>query len=50
LETYELNAADTGFIDDVETNLATARHMGIQTIQFKDAFQCAGELRAIGCI
>jgi putative hydrolase of the HAD superfamily len=50
LATYGLNAADTVFIDDVEINLTTARQRGIQTIRFENPLQCAGELRAIGCI
>lgn len=50
LESYKLDAAETVFVDDVEVNLAAARQFGIRTIRFESSAQCAGELRALGCI
>jgi putative hydrolase of the HAD superfamily len=50
LETYELVAADTVFIDDVERNLTPARRLGMQTIRFENLDQCARELKALGCL
>jgi len=37
------------FIDDIETNVAAARIMGIHGIRFHSAEQLARELRALGC-
>jgi putative hydrolase of the HAD superfamily len=48
LETYALRAEDTVFIDDVEVNIEAAAHVGLRTIQFRDAAQCERELRALG--
>jgi putative hydrolase of the HAD superfamily len=50
LETFQLDAAETVFIDDVEVNLAAARQCGIRTIRFESSVQCAGELSALGCM
>ena len=50
LESYQLDAAETVFVDDVEVNLAAARQLSIRTIRFESAAQCAGELRALGCM
>lgn len=50
LESYDLDATDTVFVDDVEVNLTAAQQFGIRTIRFESAVQCADELRALGCI
>ena len=50
LETYQLDATGTVFVDDVEVNLAAARQFGIRTIRFESSAQCAGELKALGCV
>ncbi len=50
LERYALDARDTVFIDDLDVNLAAAAAFGIRTIRFDDAAQCAGALRALGCL
>jgi len=50
LQVYDLVAADTVFIDDVERNLTPARQLGIQAIRFQSANQCERELEALGCI
>jgi putative hydrolase of the HAD superfamily len=50
LTTYELNAADTVFIDDMNENLAAASRLGIQTIRFVDADQCRQDLMGLGCV
>lgn len=43
-----LTPAHTIFIDDNAHNIATARARGWQAIQFRDAAQCEGDLRALG--
>ena len=50
LETFPIDPADSVFVDDVEVNLAAARKFGIRTIRFENSTQCAGALRALGCI
>lgn len=50
LDAYQLDAADTVFVDDVEVNLAAARPFGIRTIRFESSAQCAEELRLLGCL
>lgn len=40
LNRYQLEAAETVFIDDMQENLAAAALLGIQTIRFVDAAQC----------
>jgi len=50
LETFQLEAAETVFIDDMAVNTAAAREQGIQTITFESAAQCEAELRALGCL
>ena len=50
LEVYALAAADTVFIDDVERNLTPARQLGMRTIRFENADQCARDLKALGCM
>jgi putative hydrolase of the HAD superfamily len=50
LAQYGLEASQTVFIDDTAVNLEAAAQLGIQTIQFENPGQCAGQLRALGCI
>lgn len=50
LNEYELNATETVFIDDMRENLAAASSIGIQTIQFVDAYQCRQGLVDLECI
>jgi len=50
LERYDLAAADTVFIDDVEQNLVAARELGIRTIKFENVEQCGRELERLGCL
>jgi putative hydrolase of the HAD superfamily len=40
LNAYQLNAAETIFIDDLVENLEAASSMGIQTLRFVDPSQC----------
>lgn len=44
LNEYQLDAAETVFIDDMSENLAAARTIGIQTIQFLSPAQCRRDL------
>jgi putative hydrolase of the HAD superfamily len=48
LRTYNLDPAKTLFIDDVQKNLDAAARLGIKTLKFESAAQCARELRALG--
>jgi putative hydrolase of the HAD superfamily len=48
LKVNGLQAKDSVFIDDVEVNIAAAAKVGLHTILFKNAAQCASELRALG--
>lgn len=41
---YQLESAETIFIDDMRENLAAASSLGIQTIRFVDPAQCQREL------
>lgn len=50
LKSYQLDAAETVFVDDLEVNLAAARRFGIRTIRFESSAQCAEELRLLGCV
>ena len=50
LNEYELDAAETVFIDDMHENVAAASELGIQTIRFVDADQCRQELVDLACI
>jgi putative hydrolase of the HAD superfamily len=50
LSEYEMNPAETVFIDDLSENLAAASSTGIQTIQFVDSSQCRQALIDLGCI
>ena len=44
LRLYQLEPAETIFIDDMRENLAAASSVGIQTIRFVDPAQCQHEL------
>ena len=48
LKAHGLKAADTVFIDDVETNVSAAAKVGLRTIRFVDTAQCERELRSMG--
>jgi putative hydrolase of the HAD superfamily len=50
LDTYNLAAEDTVFIDDMEINLEAAAKLGIRTVKFTNPLQCETELRKFGCI
>jgi len=50
LETHDLRASDTVFIDDTVANLDAAERFGIRTIHFTGVQQCEGELRRLGCL
>src|ERR1051326_7530512 len=50
LETHDLRAADTVFIDDTLANLDAAERFGIRTIHFTGIRQCERELRRLGCL
>jgi putative hydrolase of the HAD superfamily len=44
LETFNLSAAESVFIDDVIVNIEAAKRVGLHAILFKDAGQCREEL------
>ncbi|KZN61701.1 HAD family hydrolase [Pseudoalteromonas luteoviolacea] len=48
LTQFSLNANETVFIDDMPHNVAGAKAMGIEAIQFEDAGQCEDELKKLG--
>ena len=50
LSQHKLMPAETIFIDDMEPNIREAARLGIGTILFRDASQCADELRQRGCL
>lgn len=50
LNEYQLIAAETIFIDDLDENLTAASSIGIQTIQFANPVQCRQALADTGCI
>ena len=50
LNTYNLDAAGTVFIDDIDANLSVAAQLGMQTIKFESPTQCERELRRRGHI
>jgi putative hydrolase of the HAD superfamily len=50
LDTFKIDPGSSVFVDDVEVNLTAARRFGLRTIRFENAEQCAGELRALGCL
>ena len=47
LESFDLQAAESVFIDDLVANVAAARMVGLHGIVFKDAVQCRAELTAL---
>ncbi|EKO3577203.1 HAD family phosphatase [Vibrio metschnikovii] len=48
LSQYDLNAAETIFIDDMLYNVQGAESVGIKGIQFESAFQCEQALKLLG--
>jgi len=48
LGAHGLPANETIFIDDVEANVAAAAQLGMRTIRFQHAAQCAQELQRLG--
>lgn len=48
LKNYELNGAETVFLDDMMHNVEGAQLAGIHAIQFTNAHQCEIELKALG--
>ncbi|HDM8206954.1 TPA: HAD family phosphatase [Vibrio campbellii] len=48
LETHQLLAKETVFLDDMPYNVEGAREVGIEAIQFKHAERCECELKAMG--
>jgi putative hydrolase of the HAD superfamily len=50
LAAFDLQAADTVFIDDTEMNTVAAGRLGMQTIRFESPRQCERRLQALGCI
>ena len=50
LAKYQLEAAETVFIDDMSENLAAASSIGIRTIEFIDASRCRQDLVDLKCI
>lgn len=47
LDKYQLNAAETVFIDDHSPNIAAADQMNMATIQFENTSQCIAALRRL---
>jgi putative hydrolase of the HAD superfamily len=50
LTEFQLEAADTIFIDDMSENLTAASSIGIQTIRFVDPSQCRQDLLDLDCL
>lgn len=50
LSTYELEAAETVFIDDLRENVDSAARFGIRTVHYRDVDQCRRELRDHGVL
>lgn len=50
LTEYQLEAAETIFIDDMSENLTAASSIGIQTIKFADPSQCRQDLVDLNCL
>ncbi len=50
LETFDLEPAETVFIDDVQANIDAARRHGIHGIRFESAEQVERELERLGCL
>jgi putative hydrolase of the HAD superfamily len=50
LDTYQLDAVETIFIDDMTENLEAATSIGIHTIRFVDPDQCRRALVDLNCI
>jgi putative hydrolase of the HAD superfamily len=50
LSTYELEAAETVFIDDLRENVDSAARFGIRTVHYRNVDQCRRELRDHGVL
>jgi putative hydrolase of the HAD superfamily len=50
LATYNLNLAETIFIDDSKFNIEATRKLGLKSILFIDIQQCKKELRLLGAL
>ena len=50
LDTFDIAASETLFIDDMPENVESAATLGIHTIQFQDVVQCERELRDRGVL
>ncbi|KJG39531.1 HAD family hydrolase [Photobacterium angustum] len=48
LSKYDLNAAESVFIDDMIHNVQGAKLVGLSAIQFKDVIQCESALTSLG--
>jgi putative hydrolase of the HAD superfamily len=48
LRTYDLTAAETVFLDDVQVNIDGARSIGIEAKLFTTPERCEQDLRALG--
>ena len=48
LSTYQLQAEETVFLDDMPYNVEGARTVGMSAIKFENAQQCESELKAMG--
>ncbi|MCS0389558.1 HAD family hydrolase [Vibrio diabolicus] len=48
LSTYQLQAEETVFLDDMPYNVEGPRAVGMEAIQFENAQQCESELKAMG--
>jgi putative hydrolase of the HAD superfamily len=47
LERFNLKAAESVFVDDMQVNVEAARGVGLHAIRFENAAQCEGELEAL---
>ena len=47
LRRYALSAAETVFVDDHAPNIEAAKELGLHTVWFRDAGQCALELERL---
>ena len=50
LNTYQLDPAQTVFIDDTPSNLVAAEKFGITGVHFLNFGQCRRELESLGCL
>jgi len=50
LDSHQLKASETVFIDDMQANVESAQELGINTIKFENAQQCRQQLKNLGCV